>query len=313
METPNQDSPEQSQSQTTEDVVATPEATKIVVNHPHPELLKLDDVALGAWSFSKLKVLKKCPFQFYLKYIAKLKVIREQSNELADNGSAVHRVLELLVRGKSMTDSFAIAKKEFAEKIPEAQWNEKVASCEYNMMEFMNRLERFEASNPFKRVMTESKVAVTRDFEPTGFFANDCWYRGIIDLVIQLKNDDAIIIDHKKGGGDFGIKHYTGQLDDYKVLVHYGLDPIKGAQGGINFVEKGDLIMGNYTPVSDIEGKLKDTIPFYINGAIDAVKDMGKFKHVSCNLCQYCDYAPMCKDKRLKEAEDYTKIYFQGK
>lgn len=277
-----------------------------------PEVL-LTDRGLGPWSFSKLKTLQQCPLQFYLKYILKLKVQRVQEGlPVSEIGSAAHKILEHVVIHGSVGDGFKEAKKSYLPSIGEAYWKEHVESLELNIIEFAHKLEEFDRKTPIKNRWSELRIGVTYEWERTGFFATDVYFRGIIDLILFLENQDALIIDHKTGGGTQygGIKNYTTQLDIYKLMMHYGVQKIKGAQSGIHFIREGAIVLDDYTPAEEIETRLKNRLQFYIESAIDSVKEIGYFKHKRGNLCKYCEFDPACKEGFYKPMEVESKKYF---
>jgi hypothetical protein len=284
------------------------------------EHIDMDRHTLGPWSVSKLKCLQNCPLQFYLKYVLKVKLPKklaeQQDTFLADVGSSAHKILENVVFGKSLTQSFALARNEFVTngKLTPEQWKESVESLEANIVSFKERLEGLERQHPFKRTLTEIRLGVTRDWEPTGFFGDDVYIRGVIDLAIQLQNGDAIFIDHKKGGSaDFGLKVYDLQLKSYLPLFHYGIEKVKGAQAGVHWIGEGSVRLGDYISAQTIEEDLTVKMNFYFDGAIDTVKELGYFKHKAGNACKYCEFAPMCKAKELLPLEKSTKKFFEIK
>jgi hypothetical protein len=280
------------------------------------ESIPMDKYSLGPWSMSKLKCLQKCPFQFYLKYILKVKVPVEvsgpQDTQLADIGSAAHRILEHVVIGKSVTQSYALTKAEFVpSKLSEEVWVDRVENLEFNIQAFKERIDALGKRHNIKRLFTELRMGVTKDWEPTSFFADNVYFRGIIDLVVQLDNLDIIILDHKTGGGEGSIRAYQDQLDSYKILFHKAKTPVTGAQSGIHFIRQGDVKMSEYTTREDIETKLIANLEWSIEGAIDSVKELGYFKHVRGNQCKYCEYDFLCKPKTLLPLEKSTKRFFE--
>src|SRR5487761_189731 len=48
------------------------------------------------------------------------------------------------------------------------------------------------------RLLVEQKYAITRDFRPTTFFADDAWYRGSGD-VVRIGEPVALVLDWKTG------------------------------------------------------------------------------------------------------------------
>jgi hypothetical protein len=275
----------------------------------HP--IKLTMAGLGPWSYSKMKSLQNCPLQFYLKYIHKMKVEYVQSPE-AMVGSAAHKVLEYFVIGKPLDSSFREVKEEFLSKMGQELW-EQVERLELSISEFKRRLDEFDKNNPIKRVFAEMRIGVTEEFEPTTFFADNVFFRGIVDLALLLENGDAVFIDHKKGGSaEFGIKNYTQQLDSQKVLFHGGITPINGATAGIHFIEAGQIRLGEHHTREEIEKVLKHNLLLSIDSAVHKVIDMGYFKHKACGACKWCDYAVPCKSGALKEIELSTKVLVES-
>lgn len=276
-----------------------------------PETIEFDKISLGPWSFSKLKMLNQCPLRFYLKYLVRLKVPEPPPSLVTTVGKAVHRVIELLIMGKSLGDSYKATKKEFSATLTDKEWEEQVATTEFNIMEFRRRLDAFEQKNPVKRYVQELRLGMTANYEPAGFFADDVYWRGVIDLGLQLQSNDVIILDHKTGApAEMGIRNFQGQLDTYKILFHRGLESVNGAQAGIHFVKDGKIILDKYVEKKDIEGKLTKELEFYIAGTIEKVKDMGQFKHIRGNHCKYCEFNTECKAGELKSTEEGTKRYF---
>jgi ATP-dependent helicase/DNAse subunit B len=105
----------------------------------------LDKYSLAPWSISKLKCIQKCPFNFYLKYILKIKVPEEvageQDTQAADIGSSAHRILELVVLGKDVSTAFKLTKAEFVpKKLTKEQWEEHVENLEMSVIAFKDRM-----------------------------------------------------------------------------------------------------------------------------------------------------------------------------
>ena len=292
---------------------------KIQSMHDDLAAVKMDSISLGPWSMSKLKVLDKCPFQFYLKYILKVKVpgemIEKDDPLSAPVGSAAHRILEHTLLGKSVQDSYTSTLKEFVpSQLTKEVWDERVIPLELNITSFKDRIDALSRDHPVKRVLTELRMGVTRDWQATGFFADDVWYRGVIDLIIMLTNGDIIIIDHKTGGGQGTLRPYEDQLDSYKVLFHHGINKTTGAQSGIHFIAAGDVRMSYFSSVDDIEGKLRRKMEWAVESAIDKTKELGYFKHVRAGYCKWCDYDKLgCKSGELKPLELSTKKFFSIK
>jgi hypothetical protein len=279
---------------------------------------ELTPYSFGAWSPSKLKSLQKCQWQFYLKYILKYKIpeqLQSANDPVSANvGKAAHQILEYTQMGKKVEDAYKKTKVEYVDRdknLTEEQWVELVDTLHYNIVSFNERIEALSRNTKIRRVMTELKIAITKDYEPTGFMADDAWLRGVVDLIFQLENGDIIIIDHKTGGGEGSPLVYRSQLDWYKVLFHYGIENIEGAQTGIHFIRAGEIKMVDYSDTKQIQGNLKNTLEMSIEGAIDTVKEKGYFKHVRGGYCKWCEYDNVgCKSGELKPTELGTKKWF---
>jgi hypothetical protein len=292
--------------------------------------LKFDKYGLGAWSPSKLKMLEKCPYQFYLKYVLKVKPDDDfvQDTSMADVGTVAHRILEHVVLGKSIQDSYIATKQEHCNLAPEDikkghavltldQWENSIIPLEANIITFKERLENFARNNKIKRMLTELRLGVTKDWKPTTFFANNVYFRGIIDLIIEIDAQpgyapDGLIIDHKHGGGEFGAstRNYQQQLDIYKPLYNFGHSKLSGCTAGIHFIKAGATAYDDYVDNETIESKLMKKVEWLLEGAIDTVKEIGYMKHIRGNHCKYCEFDRECKPGLLKENELSTKKYF---
>jgi hypothetical protein len=291
--------------------------------------LKFDKYAMGPWSVSKLKMATACQFHFYLNYLLKVKQDSDyvQNTDLADAGTISHKILEYIVLGHDVPESFALAKADHCNLKPgfkpgtanvsEAFWEENVLNVEQSVIMFKERLEKFERNNKVLKKLTELRLGITKDYKPCGFFDKNVYFRGIVDLVLMVDTGegylpDLIAWDHKNGGGEYGnsTKNYDLQLNTYKVLLHYGYQKCSGAVGGINFVRAQKMILGEYTDASEIEDKLVQRMEFYLSSVIDTMKENGYFKHVAGSACTYCEFKTECKSGELKPVELRSKKWF---
>lgn len=267
----------------------------------------------GAWSISKLKVFQQCPLNFYLKYVLKVKGKGFEPSLVTDVGRAAHKILELIISGKSIGDSFAAAKREYVpHSMPLEDWDNNVARLEYNITGFRERLDTFETKHGVKRYVQEIRVGLTEDLQPTGFFSDDVYFRGILDFGIQINSGDVIILDHKTGApAVMGVRNFKTQLDTYKVLFHHGIEKVEGAQSGIHFIKDGEIILDDYTPKKEIEGRLVNELQFYIQGCVDKTVNLGYFKHFRGPYCKWCEYNKECSEGKLLETEQKTVRFFK--
>lgn len=280
------------------------------VREKEPDSIDISVEGFGPWSISKLGVAEKCPLKFYLQYLVKLKVGTPVYNLITDVGKAAHRVLEFIVMGKSVGDSLKLTRREF-EHMPDQVWKDNMLTLEYNINEFRDKIESFGKQHPVKRFVQELRIGFTRDYQPTGFFADDVFFRGILDLGIQMETKDVVIIDHKTGAPSLlGIRNFKTQLDTYKILFNFGVEEVDGAQSGIHFVRDGKILLDDYVSKADITGKLVRELEHNLSGAIDRIKELGHFKHVRGNHCKYCDYNVDCKAGKFETIEKESAKYF---
>lgn len=290
---------------------------EITVKDSELKEVKIGLDSFGPWSNSKYKCLKKCPFQFYLKYVLKIKIPEKdktQADLVSPNvGKAAHQILEHIVLGKSMDKAFALTRKEYHEDgVLDGEGWARVEALRLNIETFKERLEEFDRMSPIGRIFTEIRIGVTREFEPTGFFSDDVWLRGIIDLVLLLDCKDVILVDHKTGGGQGSIAPYEEQLDWYKVLFHFGIQKVRGGQSAVHFIAEGINKMAKYHAASDIENTLKNSLIMSLEGALEMLTDKGYFKHVRGSQCKWCEYDNVgCKSGALKPLELKTKRWIE--
>lgn len=292
--------------------------TEIQNKHNALEEIKLDLVSMGPWSYSKYKSLIKCPFQYYLKHILKIKIpetlLLEQDPVSTNVGKAAHEILENILCGKSVEKAYAAAKKNYVDKklLSVEDWEKNVDALVYNITKFKDRIDDFDRRHSIKKVLTELRIGLTREFEPTGFFSEDVWLRGVIDLTLILESLDAVILDHKTGGGQGPVKPYEDQLNWYKVLIHFGLQKMNGIQTGVHFIKEGEVKMASFSNKEDIAGHLRNSIEMSLEGAIEMLQSLGYFKHIRTYRCKWCEYDNLgCKSGELKPIELSTKKFIK--
>lgn len=123
---------------------------------------------MSAWSYSSLTAFETCPRRYHLTRI--LKTVKEPQTEATLHGNQVHKALEDAVR-----DSTPLPQKY-------AQYTPLVTAVL--------------AAPGLKH--TEMKFGLTQAYAPTGFFADDVWCRGVLDLTV-VQHGTVTIIDWKTG------------------------------------------------------------------------------------------------------------------
>lgn len=120
------------------------------------------------WSFSNLDLFETCPKKYYHLRVAK--DVKDEGNAMSNYGQEAHKHFEnRLVYGTPLP--------------LDLRHHEK----------FLVKL----CAAPGKG-LGEQKLALTRDFEPTGFFDADVWVRGIVDYT-KHNAPSLVIVDHKFG------------------------------------------------------------------------------------------------------------------
>lgn len=122
-----------------------------------------------AWSWSALDMFEQCPKKYY--HLKVKKDFREDfSGEVAEYGNRAHKAFELFF--------------------------DKDKPLPMDLKHHLKRIEKIKQAPGAQYV--EQKLALTRKFEPTGYFDSDVWVRGQADYG-KIKDTTAIIFDWKFG------------------------------------------------------------------------------------------------------------------
>lgn len=120
------------------------------------------------WSFSNLELFEMCPKKYY--HLRIKKDVQDKGNPMSDYGFEAHKHFEgRLVKGKKLPMDLLHHEK------------------------FLAKLVAAKGEG-----LGEQKLALTRDFQPTGFFDTDVWVRGIVDYT-KHNAPHIVIVDHKFG------------------------------------------------------------------------------------------------------------------
>lgn len=165
------------------------------------------------WSYSGLKEYVNCPRQYYHLRVAKdhAKLPTEQMLY----GTAVHKACEDYVR--DMT--------------PLARNYERFKPMLDALLQIDG--ERY----------PEYRMAMTRDFKPCTFGAEDYWVRGIVDLLIVNK-DTAHIVDYKTGSAKYPDPK---QLKLMALLTYAHFPDVTKVKAGLLFVAHNTFVDEEYT------------------------------------------------------------------
>lgn len=137
---------------------------------------------ITAWSYSRLAAYEQCPLQAKLKFVDKIK---EPDSPAMARGHELHQALADFLQGK-------------AEGLPrEAMQHPVVESLIVELGQFPERL-------------VEQQWGYTNNWEPTGWFGNDTWFRSILDVGVVYEDMTAEAVDWKTG------KRYGSNMDQMK-------------------------------------------------------------------------------------------------
>lgn len=289
-------------------VVLTPE-TKLedfiaqVVAEVKSRDLDVSTTGFGPWSPSKVKALLACPLSFLMNNMLRVGYQIPIDPSLAENesmyfggiGSAAHTTLEHMVLGKSFEDAAALAKEKHLEEVTHHHWHH-VEVLEDNIKNFFVRLDKFAAANPVKEFRPELRYAVDKDWNAIEEGQRNAYFRGVIDLSIFLENDDAVLLDHKRGGSaKYGMNIHKFQLTAYSVLLLAHNPQLKGITPMIHFIAEGDIAVGEYASREKVLSQYTQSVESTIHGAVDILLDAKEFKYKTGSACNYCDFKPLCR------------------
>ncbi len=157
------------------------------------------------WSYSSIKLFEQCPRKYF--HLRVLKDIQEPESEAMLYGTQFHKAAEDYIKdGTPIPSAFNFVKPvlDNLKSLP----GEKL--CEYQM-------------------------GITADLQPCGFFDDNVWFRGIVDLLIlDREKGEARVVDYKTGKS----AKYADpdQLELMALCVFKHFPEIKKVRGGLLFV-----------------------------------------------------------------------------
>lgn len=165
------------------------------------------------WSYSRYNDYATCPAKAKYKHIDKIK---EPANPAMERGSLIHKEAEIYVEAQQ-------------DRMPTS-----LTKCQ----------DYFDELADADLVFTERKMAMTRDWRITDFFAKDCWVRMILDLMFKI-DDTLVIVDYKTGRQR---PEHRNQLSLYAIagFAEFG-DDIKEVDAEIWYLDHGERMDDTYT------------------------------------------------------------------
>lgn len=167
-----------------------------------------------AWSYSSLKTFQSCPKKYYHLRVAK--DVIEPQGEAALYGTRAHKAAEEYLRdGKDLEPEFEFMRKH------------------------LDTLAKIPGTH-----MYEFKLALNKELRPREFFAQDVWFRGVVDLlIISEDRTSARIIDYKFGKSK---NADTSQLQLMALAVFKNFPTVERAKAGLLFCAEDKLIPTKY-------------------------------------------------------------------
>lgn len=168
------------------------------------------------WSYSSANTFEKCPKQYFHLYVAK-DVKSDNNSPHLVYGNEVHKACELYVRnGDPLPEQFQV----FQPTLDKLMQISGTKYCEY-------------------------KLGLTRELEPCGFFDNNVWWRGVVDLlIIDEEKGLATLVDYKTGKSSEYAD--TKQLSLLSVAIFKHFPQIERIKAGLVFLVAKDLVRAEY-------------------------------------------------------------------
>ena len=172
----------------------------------------------SAWSYSSITLFDQCPLKYYKLRIEKQ--IVEPKTEAIIYGEQVHKAAELHIKdGTPVPEKFAYTQP------------------------YLDKLKALPGNK-----LTEHKLGLRIEngkIVPCGFFAQDVWFRGVVDLLsLDNENDRAFVIDYKTSASSKYADDLQLKLMAAAVFLHFG--HIHTIRAGLLFLVAKDFIKREY-------------------------------------------------------------------
>ena len=165
------------------------------------------------WSYSQLNAFENCPKKWAAETF--YKSVKRKEGEQQNYGKEVH----------DHFDKFA------AKDMP----------LPLDLQHHGCNIEGLRKTIPGGKVVTEQRIAINRAFEPTGFFDDDVWCRGVIDFMLYTP-EKALIVDWKTGK----VRPDFDQLDLMAALTQCLVPTLKRIVGAFYWTKEKNLTTKTY-------------------------------------------------------------------
>ena len=247
------------------------------------------------WSFSKMETGESCPSQFKHKHV--LKTVAGPSTPDTVVGTAAHGVLEHRVKGASLVDARRMA----LENTPlTSDELDTLRTLEERMEAFVRKFDAFCRREGVTRVLVEEAWGITTGYRPTGFFDDDVFFRGKVDLGAVTRDGDLVVIDHKSGvAKDLDRDHKKKQqLWSYYALAVPNVPGVIGVRGAIHFLQGDEKKSVQWMKNYEDAARVRDVhVPWLFSRINDVARGLAEPFLARPKLrwpCEWCAYKSSC-------------------
>jgi CRISPR/Cas system-associated exonuclease Cas4 (RecB family) len=244
---------------------------------------------IKAWSFSGLMDYEACPLRAKFRYINKIKT---ESAPAAQRGTELHLIAEYIVK---KDENLRAA---FEEEFPDSSYHDRM--IEFNKALNKGLLQNFtDWQDAYSKgnVILEEQWGMTSDWEPCDFYADDVWWRGMLDLLeLNDNRTHGWVVDHKSGkkyGNE--VKHaQQGQLYAFIAFMMYpSLETVTAQMCYLDLGEFSRPLTYTKQQAAKIGARFTERAELMTTDTTFRSKP-NKYNCRWCNFKEKCDaYAPM--------------------
>ena len=221
--------------------------------------------SIPTWSYSRLEVFEKCPFQAYLKYVDKVPEGESEKRDKAlKKGRDTHDDAEKYVRGE--IDLLPKGLRKFERQFDAAK--------------------ALHATNP-ESFEIEQDWGFTTDWVKTGWWDDDVWLRVKLDILEWLDPDKTAchVKDYKTGRKDGNEVKHSQQMQLYTVATFMRYPTVQAVKSSFEYLDHGktttrtysrEMAMG-FMPAFDRRGR----------AITEATRFAPKPSRVACRWCPF--------------------------
>jgi hypothetical protein len=229
---------------------------------------------IKAWSFSRLMKFENCPYAIYLGSVEKAP---DPSGPAAERGTIIHEAIEEYIQCNTDTVEFQL----------------KPGMKKIDLTPFHPVIDRLRDGFENGKVEVEGDWGFTRDWQKTGFFADDVWARIKLDALEFQDETSASALDWKTGR-KFGneLKH-NQQGMVYAIAAFMRYPKLEFVETSFEYLDEKAHMKNHYS--RDRAMLLKPMIDRRANELTTATKFPPK---PSMHACKWCAHG------KIQEGED---------